>query len=194
MAMNLLQIVQENLGYLPLQKIDPNTQLVKVDVDEQEHRKQKFSQAAIPTVLIALSEFSQTDEGAHSILFAELSSDWADIVFGNNSKKIIDKIAGYSAHTTAYTVSKLNIIAKEAVRLVRQEVPSGTIADVKNLMADSRNDVLLFLPASMQMGVLLNDNTIDDRTNKMEGPISSLMHAIGASFSGSDTDETNISK
>ncbi len=194
MAINLLQIVQENLGYLPLQKIDPNTQLVKVEVDEQEHREQEFCQAAIPSVLIALSEFSQTDEGANSILHTELSSDWTAIIFGENSKKVINEIADYSAHTTNYTVSKLNIIAKEAVRLVRQEVPSGTIADVKMLMADSRNDVFPFLPPSMHMGVLLNDNTIDDRTNKMEGPISSLMHAIGASFSGSDTNETNISK
>ena len=31
---------------------------------------------------------------------------------------------------------------------------------------------------------LLNDDSLDDRTNKMEGPISNLMHTIENKFSG----------
>jgi hypothetical protein len=40
------------------------------------------------------------------------------------------------------------------------------------------------LPPALQMGDLLNDNTMDDRTNKMEGPISSMMHSIENKLSG----------
>jgi len=34
------------------------------------------------------------------------------------------------------------------------------------------------------MGDILNDDTLDDRTNKMEGPISNFMHSIENKFSG----------
>ncbi len=33
------------------------------------------------------------------------------------------------------------------------------------------------------MGELLHDTTLDDKTNKMEGPVSSLMKSAGAVFS-----------
>jgi len=192
MSINLLQTVQENLGYPALQKIDANTQ--EVSVDAHTPNEERFSQAAIPTVLIALYKYSLGDEAAKSILFADLSTDWTTFIFGDNRKKVIKEISAYSGHTTGYTIPKLNSIAKEAIRVVREQVIAGEVMDVKNLLAGSRNDVLPYLPASMQIGSLLNDTTLDDRTNKMEGPVSSLMHAIGGSFSGSDSDEIIISK
>jgi hypothetical protein len=36
---------------------------------------------------------------------------------------------------------------------------------------------------------LLHDTTLDDKTNKMEGPISSLMQNIGSAFSQPVSDE-----
>lgn len=62
MSINLLQTVQENLGYSPLQKIDANTQLVTVEANTP--GEERFSQAAIPAVLTALYKYSQTDKGA----------------------------------------------------------------------------------------------------------------------------------
>jgi hypothetical protein len=35
------------------------------------------------------------------------------------------------------------------------------------------------------MGDIVGDESLDDKTNKMEGPVSSLMHKIETSFSGS---------
>jgi len=47
----------------------------------------------------------------------------------------------------------------------------------------------------LQIGKLLNDSTLDDRTNKMEGPISGLMHAIEKKFSdASETVEKSANK
>jgi len=37
----------------------------------------------------------------------------------------------------------------------------------------------------MNFGGLLHDETMDDRTNKMEGPISNFIHKIEDKFSGS---------
>jgi hypothetical protein len=39
------------------------------------------------------------------------------------------------------------------------------------------------------MGYLLGDESMDDRTNKMEGPISSFMHTIEDKFSGGSKKE-----
>lgn len=50
-------------------------------------------------------------------------------------------------------------------------------------------DILLYLLPILQMGVLLHDNTLDDKTNKMEGPISSLINSIGNAFSTPVTEE-----
>ena len=51
-------------------------------------------------------------------------------------------------------------------------------------MKGQRHNILLYLPAAMQMGDLLNDDTLDDRTNKMEGPISNFVHTIENKLSG----------
>jgi hypothetical protein len=56
-------------------------------------------------------------------------------------------------------------------------------------MHNQRNNILPFLPAELQMGELLHDNTLDDRTNKMEGPVSSIMRAIGGGFSNEDAEK-----
>jgi hypothetical protein len=45
-------------------------------------------------------------------------------------------------------------------------------------MNDQRHQVLVYLPAPLQLGDLIHDESLDDRTNKMEGPVSNFMHKI----------------
>ena len=47
----------------------------------------------------------------------------------------------------------------------------------------AQDRILQMRPYALKMGELLHDNTLDDNTNKMEGPISSLMQSIGSVFS-----------
>ena len=45
------------------------------------------------------------------------------------------------------------------------------------------------------MGQVLKEESLDDNTNKMEGPVSSLMHKIGSAFSKpSNEEEVNANK
>jgi hypothetical protein len=196
MSINLLKKVQENLGYPPLQKVDANTQKVKMEDGKQ--YEDRFSQAAIPAVLTALYTYSRADEGAQAILSGDISTDWTKFIFADHRQNVLLNIADYSGYDEGAVVDRLNKITAEAVKLIREQVkPEGTVIEVKQVLADSRNDILPYLPAELEMGKMLHNNTLDDKTNKMEGPVSSLMHAIGGSFSGSDTDEThetNISK
>ena len=91
MSINLLEKVQQNLHYPPLQKIDPNTQEVKNEVSEI--GEDKFSQVAIPAVLTGLYKFSATDEGAREILKADYTTNWVDKIFDESNRQVIQDIA-----------------------------------------------------------------------------------------------------
>lgn len=182
MAVNLLEKVQENLGYPALQKIDPNTQAVAED--DSTPNEHKFSQAAVPAVLTAMYRFGQSDEGALRLIRENNSTNWAEALFTDNSREAIGIIASYAGKPEAHTSNTIDKIAEEAIRVMKEDLPAEpSVMDVKNFINGQRNNILPFLPAALNMGNLLNDNTLDDNTNKMEGPISSLMNSIGNVFS-----------
>ncbi len=186
MSINLLETVQKNLGYPPLHKIDPNTQ----DVFTDEKTPDKFSQAAIPAVLTAMYNYVQSDEGAAAFLQNENNCNWISKIFDDKTKKAIETISSYSLQSNAEPVLKMKEIATEAVKTVKENIGEhAEIKEVKLFFSNQINTILLYLPAALHMGKLLKDNTLDDNTNKMEGPISSLMKIIGSAFSTPVTDK-----
>lgn len=188
MSINLLETIQQNLGYPALQKINPNTQ--QVAIDEKTPEEHKFSQAAIPAVLTGLYKYVQTDDGAEDYLRVDTSPNWVNKIFNHNKKEVVQKISAYAKQSNHDTVAKMNAIANEAVKVANENLPAdATIKDVKFFFTNQINHTLLYLPAELNMGELLNDTTLDDKTNKMEGPMSSLMQSIGAAFSSPVMDE-----
>lgn len=182
MSINLIETVQQNLGYPPLQKIDPNTQ--QVVADKKTPAEDKFSQAAIPAVLTALFSYVQSDNGATAFLNGDHATNWVGRIFDDNKKEVIQTVADYALKSNADTVTGMNTIANEAVKLVKENLSEKAgIKEVKLFFSNQKNNILLYLPAALNMGELLHDNTLDDKTNKMEGPISSLMQSIGSAFS-----------
>ncbi len=182
MSFNLLESVQNNLGYPALQKIDPNTQ--NVLPDEKKSIGDKFSQAAIPAVLTGLFNFVQSDIGAEAFLKADLTKNWVGVIFNDHKNTVLQTIAAYAGQLGESIAVKLNAIANEATKLVKEHLPADAgIKEVKLYFSNQKNNILLYLPGDLKLGELLHDNTLDDTTNKMEGPISSLMQSIGAAFS-----------
>jgi hypothetical protein len=182
MSVNLIKTIQENLGYQELRKIDPATEQPVTDADEV--AENKFSQAAIPAVLTAMYRYTQSDEGAAAILNEPGNTNWVSRIFDDRSKDAIQTISAYAQQYNHDPVAKMNAIANEAVKIAKETMPADAgIKEVKLFFSDQRNHILLYLPNELRMGELLNDNTLDDNTNKMEGPISSLMQSIGAAFS-----------
>ncbi len=182
MSINLLETVQKNLNYPPLQKIDPNTQRVVIDASTPD--EDKFSQAAIPAVLTALYRFVQSDEGAETFLRGDNSTNWVSKIFDDHKKEAVQTISAYALQSKADPIAKMNAIANETVNVVKAQLPAAAgIKDLKLFFNNQRNTILLYLPAALNMGDLLHDETLDDNTNKMEGPISSLMQSIGNAFS-----------
>ena len=188
MSVNLIKTIQENLGFAPLQKVDPNTQ--QPANEKAEGFENKFSQAALPAVLAGLYKYVQTDEGAAEFLRIKNSDNWTAKIFDDNRKEAIQTISAYAKQSSEDPVAKINAIANEAVKVAKENMPAdASIKEVKLFFSNQINNILLYLPAELNMGALLDDNTLDDNTNKMEGPISSLIQNIGAVFSGPVTGE-----
>ena len=188
MSINLLTEVQQNLHYPPLQKIDPVTQ--QVEKEDTVGGINSFSQAAIPAVLTGLYTFSTTDEGAAEILRGDYSTNWVAKIFDENRIEVIEKIAAYVNVSKEIAFEQMNNIADETIKITSANMLTGaTPKDVKVFFSNQLNNILPYLPAALHMGDFLNDTTLDDNTNKMEGPISSLMHTIGAAFSTPETEK-----
>ncbi len=193
MSIHLIETVQQNLGYSPLKKIDPNTQ--EVVTEKTSTVAHRFGQAAIPSILTAFYKYIQLDEGAESFLTDKYKNQWVNEIFGENNEAAIASIIAYKQDLNEDAVLKLNDIADEVVSVVLQQL--APVADFKSLrmfFRDQRNNILLYLPAELNMGELLNDETLDDKTNKMEGPISSLVRSIGSAFSTPVTQEEDLKK
>lgn len=188
MSVNLIKTIQENLGYPALKKIDPNSQGFSIDKDHE--ITNKFSQAAIPAVLTALYKFVQTDEGATEVLNVSNSTNWVGQIFDDNRKEAIQTITAYAQHANEDPVARMNAIAYEAIKVTKENLPDNAgIKEVKDFFSNQVQNIVPYLPVELKMGELLHDNTLDDNTKKMEGPISSLMQSIGSAFSNPVTED-----
>ena len=190
MPIHLAETVQQSLGYAPLKKIDPNTQ--EVTVKDGVPDKHSFAQAAIPSILTAFYKYIQTDEGAASFLQNKYPNEWVDHIFGDQSQEAIASIATYTNELKGDPVLLMNLIAEEVVTEVKKYLQEeADFKDLRLFFSNEKNNILLYLPAELNMGGLLDDETLDDQTNKMEGPISSLIQNIGTVFSTPDTAKKN---
>ena len=172
MAKNIVEAVQERLGYAPLEKVDPNIQ----DAHNKHSSSQKLAQAAIPAVLTAIYRQTRTEAGCSQVLEGNLPAQLLPAA---------ENIARYAGVTTDEAQHQLENIAKESVSVLRETAgKNGDPSSLKNYMNNQRHNILVYLPAGLQMGDLLNDETLDDRTNKMEGPVSNFMHKIEDNLSG----------
>jgi hypothetical protein len=186
MATNIIETIQQNLEYPPLRKIDPNIQEAK-DKYEQT-RVEKLSQAAIPAVLAGIYKLSRKDTGANSIIHLQVNNNAGLLshIFEENEAMAVQKVAQYGEASESDVRNHMEIVAAEAIRIIRKAVGENGGGDkVKKYLTEQRHNVLVYLPAAMGFGELLNDETMDDRTNKMEGPVSNWIHKIENKFSGS---------
>jgi hypothetical protein len=185
MATNLVDTIQKNLGYPVLQKVDPNIQ----ETPEKSPRQssQRLAQAAIPAVLTGIYKFSRTDEGCNQLLGETPNEGWLKFIFETKEKGAVDNVALYAGLSAAETESSMEKIASEAISVIKNAVPQPpTCKGMRAYIDTQRHNILVHLPAAMQMGYLLEDDTLDDRTNKMEGPVSGFMHKIESLLSKGD--------
>lgn len=183
MSTNLIETIQKNMGYPPLRKIDPVEHEVK-NVDERTTRE-RLAQGAIPAVLAVLYKFTRSEQGRNAVISGTKNGNWLDTILEQKEKQAVDKVAHYAGVSRAEAETAMENIAEETIRAVKESAGNKlTQEQIKTMIGNERHHILVYLPAQMQMGSLLEDDTLDDRTNKMEGPMSNLMHSIENKFSG----------
>jgi hypothetical protein len=189
MSTALIDFIQKKMDYPPLEKVDPVDHEVKND--ENRSSRARLAQAAIPAVLAGIHKITRTENGRETILFNDLDGHRLDTIFGDKKWEAVDKVAHYANVPAEEAEKNMEDIAAEAILGINESVIANpTHEAVIEFMAQQRHSILVYLPAVMQLGNLLEDDSLDDRTNKMEGPMSNLMHSIENNFSGGGKQKT----
>ncbi|MBX3255462.1 MAG: hypothetical protein KF862_15080 [Chitinophagaceae bacterium] len=183
MAENILEAVRQQLGHGPIQKVDPNSQEVKHV--EALSSGEKLAQAAIPAVLTAFLMFTKSDDNAKQVL--NHSHIGLQDLFAGKQNEVVKSIVDYCGAPAAEVENTMEKITQQVVPvLLHAAGPEPAAEKICSYLAGQRHTILTHLPASLQLGELLGDNSLDDRTNKMEGPVSSIAQTIGNALSGSE--------
>ena len=188
MAINILEEIIKNLGLPPLNKVDPNTQTLVIKADQvKEHR---LMQGIAPAAVAGLYDCVRSEEGLNFLTGNKTSLDWLQLFFAKNAVEVKERLALYSDNSKDAVQTHLNAVAAEAVKILREAASEHERrSSIRDIMGTQRDFFLSYLPAELKIGMLLEDTTLDDRTNKMEGPVSSLMHKIEKIVTGQESQE-----
>jgi hypothetical protein len=179
MSINIAEEVQKRLQFPPLQKVDPNTQSA-----EGNKIHYTVTQAAVLTALAGLYKITRTTEGCVRLLLTGRTAAWLEDVYGDNLEKTLTHLADFTNTPVAEVEKLVRVAADSAIVILHEQLANNiNVGSFKNFMSGQRNHILVFLPVGLQLGEMLQDPTLDDNTNKMEGPVSSLMHKIEGIFS-----------
>ena len=138
-----------------------------------------IAQAAIPVTVLGL--FNYID--ANQLKPADLNKDkiqWLTLIFADKNFEIVSHVAEYAGSTMESTKHEMEFILKETVRLIKEL--NSDDAPLHGFTVQHKAEALLYLPVSLHAGIILGNNNLDDNTNKMEGPVSNLMHNIEKRF------------
>ncbi|GAO42432.1 hypothetical protein [Flavihumibacter petaseus] len=189
MSQSIIKHLQDYLG-AHIEKINPNTQAI--DPATRHHRYDLLAQAAIPAVLTAFYKHSRSPSGAKDLAGDIGKSEPLDFLLKGRKAAVVTKIAAYSGVSEEQSEAAMDAVADESIRFVRNKLGSNMNAEnIQTYFASQRQDILSHLPEDIRMGELLDDNTLDDRTNKMAGPISSVAQAISNLLSSPGTEDND---
>jgi hypothetical protein len=180
--MNIIEVIQKNLGFDTLKKIDPNTQETKGE--ETILGNSAVAQAGIPAILIGI--YNKLEENPDLNLLRSEQGNLLENIFGNSTEQVVTQIENYSKVRDKHITQQLEHIASESLRVVKESIGDHTDENhIRRFVASNKPDTLLYLPPSLELGYILNNNNLDDRTGKMEGPVSTFMLKIEKTFNTS---------
>jgi hypothetical protein len=181
--MHIIEKIQKNLGFSGLEKIDPNTQ--ETVGPDNPLGNNALAQAGIPAVLLGIYNRLETDPSGDVLT---PSDNLLVSIFGKSKDTVLTRISEYAKNKDVHREQELEHIAKESVRVIKEEIGEDTSENsIRNFVSKNKPEVLLYLPPSLELGTLFENNNLDDRTGKMEGPVSSFMHRMEKSFNTSSS-------
>lgn len=185
MATNIVKAIQDKLGFASFDKIDPNDQQGKEELQSSD-TTDHYNQAATIAVLVGLYKYGTTEDGA-AALAGQTPHNPLHLLFGGQHEKVIEAVSMYGNKPYSATETLLEKIARAALDAVHEETgKDASLEKIRTYLTTQRHNILIYLPPDLKIGDLVNDETLEDRTNKMEGPVSNLMHAIEDIFASKD--------
>jgi hypothetical protein len=181
--MNIIETIQKNLGFDTLKKIDPNTQETKGE--DTVLGNSAVAQAGIPAILIGI--YNKLEETPDLNLLSAEKGNLLENIFGKSAEQVITQVENYSKVSDKHIAQQLDHIASESLRVIKEGI--GDTPDenrIRNFVAKNKPDTLLYLPPSLDLGTILKNNNLDDRTGKMEGPVSTFMRKVETAFNTSN--------
>jgi hypothetical protein len=177
MSINLIDLILKRTPFQGIKKIDPNIQ--DINGKEVTAAEDLVGQAAIPAVLAAVYKHSRMDADAERLLNGPADQPILPFLFNHREGEVSERIAQYAGVDAGRARTELETVANESLHTIREFLGrEATPQRLKTFMNDQRHNILVYLPAQLQLGDSLKDEAIDDRTNKMEGPVSNFMHKI----------------
>ncbi|MEJ0103549.1 MAG: hypothetical protein WDO19_13795 [Bacteroidota bacterium] len=110
MSANIINKLIQSEGLDSLPEIDPNTQDIPENADGNVNR---LTQAVIPSVLAGFYKFTRNEQNAAMITTKNAMTDWIEILFGDQKKKLIKKIALYAHVAPKEAETKMQYTAKK---------------------------------------------------------------------------------
>ena len=180
--MNIIETIQKNLGFDTLKKIDPNTQ--ETVGEDTVMGNSAVAQAGIPAILLGI--YNKLEESPDLNLLHAEKGNVLENIFGKSTEKVVSQIENYSKVRDKHIAQQLEHIAAESVRVIKEGIGNPPDENhIRNFVAKNKPDTLLYLPPSLELGTILKNNNLDDRTGKMEGPVSTFMHKVEKAFNTS---------
>lgn len=178
MAVDIIEQIKQYVSNADVQKIDPNTQAPV----NSEIQNTNAKSAAIPLVLAAFYKHTRNKEDAEKILRLNDEQTMHELFRGEdkNASSIISSFSNDGSEHAKNTIQKIIGATK---KVLSDNLKKMDGESVTNFFTSQRSTILKHLPVELHAGDLLNDSTMDDKTNKMEGPMSGLMHGIEKIFS-----------
>lgn len=191
MSENIVKKILEKFQIASFIKINPNTQKEERASSTTGANAKQFEQAAVTAVLAGLYKYGSTDEGAKNLFRISNSHDLLNNFFASHRDDVINGLAVYGNVLPLPVETLIESIAIESVEAVKEAVGVDAKPEaIRSYLAGQRHNILVYLPPDLRFGKLIGDDVLDDRTNKMEGPVSSFMHFIENLFAEKDTDKT----
>ena len=146
----------------------------------------RLAQGAMAAGLVILYKYTRGSEGAEYVTNTAPTELNLNHLLNQKHQPLISQLATYAGSSDIQANTMLSAVVREAMFFVHQEIKSNKNANaVQSYFGNQRQAILGHLPPELGLGEIMKDDTLDDHTNKMEGPISSLAHAIEDVFSSS---------
>jgi hypothetical protein len=179
MDFNIVTAVQERMGFAPFEKIDPNDASNRAGLPGT---SRYYEQSATLAVLAGLYRYGSDKDGALALAQPDHDTLLTTILHGQEME-ISLALSNFWPHPYQETIPLMNKIAVAALDILHEQAMDN---NVRKILVSQRHNILMYLPPEMQLGKTLKDNSMDDRTNKMEGPVSDLMHFFEKVFTGGE--------